>query len=256
MVQTFKTLKSPPVNIGIIGKYTELVDAYKSVNESLVHASIFMKNKVNIEWISSERLKSTDEALKHLDGILIPGGFGDRGIEGKIRSIQYAREFRIPFLGICLGLQCAVIEFARNVCSIKGANSSEFLKDHNLPAVIDIMSSQTHIDDKGGTMRLGQYPCVIKKGTLAAKLYKKYKVNERHRHRYEVNNRFRNKLESKGMVMSGLSPDKKLVEIIEIPSHPFFIAVQFHPEFQSTPLHPHPLFIGLVRASLQKMKSK
>lgn len=248
-----KKLKNPKhrVKIGICGKYIDLRDAYKSIAESFAHAGVANSAEVKLEWISSEDI-SRDGPEKHLtgiDGLLVPGGFGDRGIEGKIEAVRYVRENGIPFLGICLGLQCAVIEMARNAAGLEGANSSEFDSKTSYP-VIDLMDEQRNITDKGGTMRLGTYPCRISQGSLAQELYDSLSINERHRHRYEVNPEYKDRLEKCGMKFSGLSPDGKLVEMIELPSHPFFIASQFHPELKSRPMNPHPLFVGLVKASL------
>lgn len=254
-------LKNPEhkVRIGICGKYIDLKDAYKSIIEAFSHAGAPHKSSVSLKWISSERI-TEDGAEAHLsdiDGLLVPGGFGERGIEGKIEAVTYIRENNIPFLGICLGLQCAVVDFARNAAGLKRANSSEFDSKTAHP-VIHLMDEQKNVTDKGGTMRLGSYPCRIVPATLAQKLYGAININERHRHRYEVNNEYREKLGSAGMVFSGLSPDGNLVEIIELPSHPFFIAGQFHPELKSHPMNPHPLFAGLVGAALEykQVKSK
>ncbi|UCE67429.1 MAG: CTP synthase [Candidatus Zixiibacteriota bacterium] len=246
-------LKNPEhkVRIGICGKYIDLRDAYKSIAESFVHAGVANNAGVMLEWISSEEI-SRDGPEMHLsgiDGLLVPGGFGDRGIEGKIDAVKYVRENKIPFLGICLGLQCAVIELARNEAGLNGANSSEFNGKTAYP-VIDLMDEQRNITDKGGTMRLGSYPCKISSGSLAHRLYNSLNINERHRHRYEVNPEYKNKLEECGMKFSGLSPDGKLVEMIELSSHPYFIASQFHPELKSHPMNPHPLFVGLVKAAM------
>jgi CTP synthase len=245
------------ITIGIVGKYAELKDAYMSIIEALVHAGAKNDTRVNINWIQSEILEKEDyvEILNKfredgkLDGILVPGGFGDRGIEGKINAANYARENNIPFLGICLGMQCAVIEYARNVCKLEGANSTEF--DENTPhPVIDLLPEQKEVTQKGGTMRLGAYPAILKEETLAYKLYGKKEVYERHRHRYEVNPEYHGILEENGLVISGTSPDGRLAEFIEIQNHKYFIATQAHPEFKSRPNKPHPLFDGLVRASL------
>ena len=247
-------LKKPDyeVTIGICGKYIDLRDAYKSIIEAFIHGGIAQKTRVNLKWISSEKITEDgpETHLSDLDGLLIPGGFGERGIEGKIEAVRYVRESEIPFLGICLGLQCAVVDFARNAAGLEGANSSEFDNKAKYP-VIHLMDEQRNITDKGGTMRLGTYPCKITPGTLAEKLYGKTSVSERHRHRFEVNNEYRDNFSKGGMVFSGLSPDGKLVEIIELPSHPFFIAGQFHPELKSRPMNPHPLFAGLVGAALK-----
>ncbi|MDQ3916709.1 MAG: CTP synthase [Actinomycetota bacterium] len=237
------------VNIGIIGKYVTLPDAYLSVVESLKHAGFAHGRQIEITWVASDDLETADldEALGHLDGILIPGGFGVRGVEGKIRAVQYARERGVPFFGICLGLQCAVVEFARNVAGLADANSSEFgTSDH---PVVDILVGQD-LDRLGGTMRLGAYLCKLTPGTRAEAAYGKEVITERHRHRYEVNPRFRRKLEDAGLVCSGESPDGTLVEIVELPDHPWFVAGQFHPEFKSRPDRPHPLFRDFVGAAI------
>ncbi|MEE9553891.1 MAG: CTP synthase [candidate division Zixibacteria bacterium] len=248
------TIKNPDheVTIGICGKYIDLKDAYKSIIEAFLHGGVPHKAKVKLKWISSEKITedSAETHLSEVDGLLVPGGFGERGIEGKIEAVRYVRENNIPFLGICLGLQCAVVDYARNVAGLTGANSSEFDNKSDYP-VIHLMDEQRNITDKGGTMRLGNYPCKITPGSLAEKLYGKTSINERHRHRFEVNNDYRDRFSEKGMVFSGLSPDGKLVEIIELPSHPYFIAGQFHPELKSRPMNPHPLFAGLVGAALK-----
>lgn len=237
------------VNIGICGKYVELHDAYKSITETFVHAGAENKLKVNLIWLNAEKFEYEDpaELLKDVHGLLVPGGFGERGIEGKIRAIQFAREKKIPFFGICLGMQCAVIEFARNVCGLKQANSTEFRKTRQ--NVIDLMPDQRKIKDLGGTMRLGAYPCILEKGTKAYEAYKTELISERHRHRYEVNNKFRKVLQDNGMIFSGLSPDGTLVEIIELQDHPWFLGCQFHPELKSRALRAHPLFREFVKAS-------
>ncbi len=239
------------VKIAIAGKYTELFDAYKSIMESFVHAGVENKARVELEWVASEKLEheNAEKYLKEVSGLLIPGGFGDRGIEGKIKAVKYARENDLPFFGICLGLQCAVIDFARSVCGLRNANSSEFSDDGDC-SVIDFMPDQVTITKKGGTMRLGAYPCVLKKGTRAYKIYGKEKITERHRHRYEVNNEYRDVLEKHGMVFSGIYPDNDLVEIIELPDKRWFVAGQFHPEFKSRALRAHPLFRSFVKAAL------
>ncbi len=251
MIRKLNNLKNK-VKIGICGKYIDLRDAYKSITESFVHAGVANNTEVEINWISSEAIYSDgpDAHLSDIDALLIPGGFGERGIEGKITATKYVREKQVPFLGICLGLQCAVIDFARNVAGLSGANSSEFDKETEYP-VIHLMDEQRKITNKGGTMRLGKYPCNIASGSLAQKLYGLSSINERHRHRYEVNPEYIETLTEKGMVFSGISPDGKLVEMIELPSHPFFIASQFHPELKSRPMDPHPLFVGLVKAALE-----
>ncbi|HEY4611368.1 MAG TPA: CTP synthase [Bacteroidota bacterium] len=236
------------VTLGVCGKYTDLLDAYKSINESFIHAGAENDVAVDIKWIKAEDIEQNgaEKYLKELSGLLVPGGFGERGIEGKIKAIRYVREKKIPFFGICLGLQCAVIEFARNVCGMPGANSTEFKKTkYN---VIDLMIDQKGVKNMGGTMRLGAYPCILTKGSKAYKAYHKELIYERHRHRYEVNNKFRKKLSENGMAFSGLSPDNTLVEIIELSDHPWFVAGQFHPELRSRAINPHPLFREFVRA--------
>ena len=240
------------VTIAIVGKYVQLPDAYLSVYEALNHAGIQHDHKIDLQWVDAEELspKQVKEKLKKAAGILVPGGFGIRGIEGKIAAAKYARENKIPYLGICLGMQCAVVEFARNVAGLKNANSSEFESDTSYP-VIDIMEEQKNIEDMGASMRLGNYPCILEPKTMAKELYGKDKVEERHRHRYEVNNDFREDLAKAGMVFSGRSPDDKLVEMIELSDHPYFIASQFHPEFNSRPIRPHPLFSGFVGAAIK-----
>ena len=239
-----------PVKIGLIGKYVSLPDAYLSVAESLKHAGFAHDAQLEIEWIASDDLETAnlDEVLGNVDGILVPGGFGVRGIEGKIQAVRYARENDIPFLGICLGLQCAVIEFARNVAGLEGANSAEFDASSPFP-VVDVLAGQD-LSALGGTMRLGAYPCKLKPGSKAAAAYDGELIYERHRHRYEVNPRLRRKLEDAGLVCSGESPNGTLVEIIELPEHPWFVAGQFHPEFKSRPDRPHPLFRDFVGAAL------
>jgi len=245
------------VRVGIAGKYVELHDAYKSIIESFVHAGVENNARVELVWLDSEEIEKNgvDSYLKDISGLLIPGGFGERGIEGKIEAVKYARENDMPFFGICLGMQCAVIEFARSVCGIVDANSSEFCKNTKNP-VIDFLPDQVKIKRKGGTMRLGSYPCVLKKGTLAHSIYGKDLINERHRHRYELNNKYRKILSDHGMVFSGLSPDENLVEIIELPEKRWFVAGQFHPEFKSRALKPHPLFRSFVKASLEYKDQK
>jgi len=240
------------VEIAVVGKYIGLQDAYKSIYEALVHAGIHNDTKVIVHKIDSEDIEKDGPSkfLKGVSGILIPGGFGYRGIEGKIAAIKFARENNIPFLGLCLGMQCAAIEFARNVCGLRNANSTEFNKKTHHP-VISLLEEQRHVKDMGGTMRLGAYPCRVKKGTLAYKVYKKALVSERHRHRYEFNNKYRKIFSGKGMDFSGIYPKKDLVEMIEVASHPYFIAVQSHPEFKSKPDRPHPLFREFIRAALK-----
>lgn len=242
------------ITIGICGKYNLIPDAYKSITESFIHAGAYNGVKVNLQWIDSEEIEKNKSGLSQVlgkvRGVLVCPGFGERGIEGKIAVIKYAREKKLPFFGICLGLQCAVIEFARNVCGLKNANSTEFKESRY--SVIDIMEYQKSVKIKGGSMRLGAYPCIIEKNSLAYKCYKREFVNERHRHRYEVNNNYRKNLTDKGMILSGLSPDSTLVEIVELPKsmHPFFIACQFHPEFKSRVIDPHPLFREFVKACI------
>ncbi len=239
------------VSIALIGKYVGLKDSYKSLYESLIHGGIGNEVKIHIEWIDSERLEGGEVSpiLKGCSGILVAGGFGTRGTEGKISAIRYAREGGIPFFGICLGMQCAVIEVARNIAGLKGANSTEFESRTPHP-VIDLMGSQRDKEDMGGTMRLGAYPCLIEKGTRAYQAYQQGAISERHRHRYEVNNAYRKQLSDAGLLFAGLSPDKKLVELIELKNHPWFLAVQYHPEFQSQPATPHPLFREFIKAAL------
>lgn len=241
------------VKIGLVGKYTRLPDAYMSVLEALRHAGFHHGRKVEVTWIEAEGVSPeiVEEKLAAMDGILVPGGFGVRGIEGKILAARYAREHNIPYLGLCLGLQCAVVEFARHVASLKGANSSEFDPDTPYP-VIDLLPEQKKIKAKGGTMRLGLYPCKLLKGSIAQQAYGKNEASERHRHRYEVNNKYRKKLADAGLVFSGTSPDNKLVEIIEVKKHPFFVATQFHPEFKSRPTRPHPLFDKFIEAAVER----
>ena len=243
--------------IALVGKYIAIRDAYKSVHEALHHAGMAHNCKVNVKCVEAEELERNPRLLKGVDGILVPGGFGSRGVNGKIVAIKYAREHKVPFLGICLGMQCTAIEYARNVVGWKDANSTEFDEKTAHP-VIDLMADQKGVTQKGGTMRLGAYPCVIEPGTLAAKLYKSTKISERHRHRYELSydSEGRRALEKAGLKVSGTSPDGRLVEIVELPGHPYFIAGQFHPEFKSRPTEPHPLFEGLVRSALKTMKSE
>ena len=241
------------VNIAMVGKYVDLADAYKSLNEALAHGGIANECAVRIIHVDSEAIEAgkLEADVTAADGILVPMGFGERGTEGKITAVQYARENKIPFLGICFGMQMAVIEFARNVCGLERANSVEVDPDTPNP-VIDMMLEQRGLSDMGGTMRLGAYPCTVKEGTLAHKVYGKKNISERHRHRYEFNTRFRQQIEDAGMVLSGTSPDGSLVEMVEIPEHPWFLASQFHPEFKSRPLDCHPMFKGFVKAALQR----
>lgn len=241
------------VTIALVGKYVTLHDAYLSVMESLTHAGISLGADVSIEWIDCEEVtdKTAQKLLGSVDGILIPGGFGDRGVEGKIEACKYARENNIPFLGICLGMQIAVIEFARNVCGLTDANSSEF-DPNGQHRVIDIMEEQINIVNKGGTMRLGAYPCKVEENSRLKEVYGDSMISERHRHRYEFSNQYRDQFTSKGLLISGTSPDHQLVEAVEIPANDYFVAVQFHPEFKSRPNKPHPLFSGLVNAAIKK----
>lgn len=248
---------SQEVKIAICGKYIDLHDSYKSIIEAFVHAGVENDARVILKWVDAEEIEKggVNGHLDEVSGLLIPGGFGERGIEGKIEAVRYARERELPFLGICLGLQCAVIEFARNVCGLKNANSREFDPETEHP-VIDLMEEQKGVRAKGGTMRLGAYPCLLKEGTLAYRIYGQGRISERHRHRYEVNNRYRGVLEEHGMIMSGINPDRDLVEIIELRDHPWFVAGQFHPELKSRVLRAHPLFRGFVRAALRHQKNR
>jgi CTP synthase len=252
-----KCLKEPcePVNIALVGKYVELEDAYYSVREALCHAGLYHNRDVNLEWVHSEELeKDGGEALlRQAQGIIVPGGFGIRGIEGMVRAATYARENKIPYLGLCLGMQVMVIEFARHVLNSDKANSTEFDASTPYP-VIGLLPEQRAIKDKGGTMRLGVYPCHLVSGSRAAMAYGQSLVYERHRHRYEFNNEYRAILEEAGMVYSGLSPDGRLVEICELADHPWMVSCQFHPEFGSRPNRPHPLFCGFVAAAKDVMR--
>ncbi|NME82633.1 CTP synthase [Clostridium sp. SM-530-WT-3G] len=251
MVNRIKNLKDN-VEIALVGKYVELHDAYISVVEALSHGGYANDSEVKIRWINAEDIENGDvnEILKGVDGVLVPGGFGDRGVEGKIESIKWARENKVPFLGICLGMQCAVIEFARNVLGFEGANSSEINPDTKYP-VIDLMNDQKDIENLGGTMRLGQYPCKLDESSKSFDLYGTDLINERHRHRYEFNNTYREQIVEAGMKIAGTSPDNRLVEIVEIEDHPWFVAAQFHPELKSRPNKPHPLFRGFIEAALK-----
>ncbi|HBI82041.1 MAG TPA: CTP synthase [Bacteroidales bacterium] len=239
------------VKIGLVGKYVKLPDAYKSIIESFIHAGAANDCKVDLELIQSEDINTDNllQKLGHLKGILVAPGFGHRGIEGKILSVKYARENKIPFFGICLGMQCAVIEFARNILGLADANSTEMVRTTPHP-VIDLMEDQKGITDMGGTMRLGVYPCVVTKGSIASTAYKQLEVNERHRHRYEFNNKYLDQFQKAGMVPAGINPDTGLVEIMELSNHPWFVGVQFHPEYNSTVLRPHPLFVDFVKAAM------
>ncbi len=237
----------------VVGKYIQLQDAYKSIYEALHHGGIINDCSVEIRRIESEEIekKGPEQFLQAIDAVLVPGGFGTRGIEGKIRAIQYARENKIPFFGICLGMQCAAIEFARHVAHLKGANSTEFDKQTSHP-VISLLDEQRKVKQLGGTMRLGAQPCQLRKGTRAYQLYKESKISERHRHRYEFNSAYRAQFEKAGMIVSGYLPGKRLVEIVEIPEHPWFIGCQFHPELKSKPDRCHPLFRGFIKAAMQR----
>ena len=250
MIEKINNVTDKVVTIAIVGKYVRLEDSYLSVAESLRHAGFENGVKIDVKYIDSEEItnKNVKEKLKGIDGIVVPGGFGNRGIEGKIETIKYARENKVPFLGICLGMQMAVVEFARNVLKLEDVNSEEFEPECKNP-VIHIMTDQKVVTRKGGTMRLGSYPCKIKEGTLANRVYKEININERHRHRFEYNNDYREKMEKAGLTISGTSPDGTLVEMVEIENHPFFIASQFHPEFKSRPDKPAPLFVALVKAA-------
>jgi CTP synthase len=245
------------ITIGLIGKYVELQDSYKSILESFIHAGAVNEVKVNVESIHSEYLNEQNAKLKlsHLDGVLVAPGFGERGIEGKIDAIRYVREQNIPFLGICLGMQMAVIEFARNVIGLSDANSTEMMPNTTHP-VIDLMESQKSITKKGGTMRLGAWDCKISSDSIASKVYGTHTIKERHRHRYEFNNNYKAEIEAAGMIATGLNPETGLVEIIEVPNHPWFVGVQYHPEYKSTVANPHPLFVAFVRAALKYKKAK
>src|ERR1041385_1495427 len=245
------------VRIAVVGKYTDYVDSYKSVVEALIHGGIANDVGVDISWVSSERFtdyEHTRDALLDVDGLLVPGGFGVRGVEGMVHAGRFARETGLPFFGICLGMQTAIIEFARNVCNIDDSNSSEFAPECD-NAVISLMESQQHVTDVGGTMRLGAYPCRLTRGSRAAEIYGQTEVSERHRHRYEVSNKYREQFVQQGLRLSGLSPDGQLVEIIEIPKHPWFIGCQFHPELQSRPTRPHPLFAGFIAAAERRKRA-
>lgn len=254
LVGRVKSLKTT-TEIAIVGKYVALHDAYLSIVESLGHAGIASDTEVKIRWINAEEVfdHNVGELLSGVQGILVPGGFGDRGIEGKVSAIRYARQNKIPFFGICLGMQVAVVEYARSVLGLEGANSSEIHPTTPYP-VIDLLPEQKDIEDLGGTMRLGLYPCKLKEGSLAVQCYGEELVYERHRHRYEFNNEYRDSIEAAGLVISGTSPDGRLVEIVECPDHPWFLAVQFHPEFTSRPNRPQPLFKHFVQAAYQQAR--
>jgi CTP synthase len=238
------------VRIGICGKYVNLKDAYKSIIESFVHAGVANDVHVNLTWVDTEQISryNAKRKLSRFAGILVPGGFGSRGIEGKLETVRYARLNKVPMFGICLGMQCAIVEFARNVCGLPETTSCEF-DPESAHQVISLMPDQAEVTEKGGTMRLGAYPCELKEGSRVREIYGDNPISERHRHRYEVNNKYRDALSSKGMVFSGLSPNGQLVEIIELKRHPWFIGCQFHPELKSRPMRPHPLFRDFVRAA-------
>jgi CTP synthase len=249
-----QTVKHPrdTIRIAMVGKYVDLADSYKSLHEALLHGGIANECKVEIDYVDSEKIEQDGipDAVDRADGILVPMGFGPRGTEGKIAAVRYAREEKVPFLGICFGMQMAVIEYARHVCGLDGANSSE-VDEHTPHPVIHLMTGQRTVTSKGGTMRLGAYACVLREDSLAFRLYGKRKISERHRHRYEVNNAYRDSLTQHGLILSGLSPDESLVEMIELTNHPFFLASQFHPEFKSRPLDCHPMFKGFIKAAFQ-----
>jgi CTP synthase len=257
VVARFKNPSRGSIKIGIVGKYVHLKDSYKSLHEALVHGGLNNDCRVELEYLDSELVEQQgpEALLSGLDAVLVPGGFGDRGTEGKIAAIGYARTNRIPFFGICLGMQLGVVEFARNVAGLVGANSSEFDKDTPY-AVIDLMPDQRGVRNKGATMRLGAYPCVLAPGSLACDAYGTTEISERHRHRYEFANDFRDRLVAAGLVLSGTSPDKRLVEMVELRDHPFFVGCQFHPEFQSRPASPHPLFARFVKEALERQATR
>ena len=248
MIEKFKNPKKI-MKVAVVGKYVELKDAYMSINESIEHAGFNKDTKVEIEYLQAENIDV--RSLKNYEGILVPGGFGDRGIEGKLEAIRYARENKIPFLGICLGMQTATIEFARNVLGYEGATSTEFDKETAYP-IISLMAEQEGVEDMGGTMRLGAYPCLLEEGSKISQLYNEKEISERHRHRFEFNNKYKEVFEENGMKIVGTSPDGKYVEAVELENHPYFIAVQYHPEFKSRPTNPHPLFSGWIEAILEK----
>ncbi len=256
LVEEVNKPNKPEVKIALVGKYVELHDAYMSVREALKHAALAQGVELHIDWIHSADLEKGKgwELVKGADGVIVPGGFGSRGIEGKIMAAKYARENKVPYLGLCLGMQLMCVEFARNVLCHEDANSTEFDRSTTYP-VIDLMIEQRSITDMGGTMRLGSYPCVLQPGTKAGAAYNKPQIDERHRHRFEFNNSYREEFEKAGMVFSGISPDGKLMEISELKDHPYMIASQFHPEFLSRPNHPHPLFVGLVKAAAERARA-
>ena len=243
------------MTIALVGKYIQLHDAYISVVEALKHGGVYNRADVTIKWVDSELVtnENADELFSDVNGILVPGGFGSRGIEGKISSIKYAREHNIPFLGICLGMQMAIVEFARNVVGFADAHTSELDMDTTHP-VIHLMPDQNDVEDIGGTLRLGSYPCVLDKSSKSYEVYGEELIHERHRHRYEVNNHYREDLTKAGMKLSGISPDGRIVEMVEIPAHPWFVATQAHPEFKSRPNRPHPLFRDFIKAAVENKK--
>jgi CTP synthase len=250
-----ETIKNPDgqVTIGIVGKYVELEDSYKSLNEALIHGGVANRLRVQIRWVESEDLvedPNWEDRLRDLDAVLVPGGFGKRGISGMLRAINYARREQTPYFGICLGMQCATIEFARNVCGLEGADSTEFDDDAAHPVIFKLRDL-IGVEALGGTMRLGAYPCQLKEGSLAKRIYNSPDISERHRHRYEFNPRYEDELGGGGLVFSGKSPDGKFIEIVELPDHPWFLGCQFHPEFKSKPLDPHPLFVSFIRAAYE-----
>jgi CTP synthase len=256
IVKRVKRPTGAPVRIAVVGKYTALVDSYKSIQESLIHGGIAHDCGVEIDWLSSEATDVQGDAFPgRYDGVLIPGGFGGRGVQGMVDTVRRIREEGVPFLGICLGLQCAIIEFARNACGLEGADSSEFVPDTPHP-VISLLDSQRKVTDMGGTMRLGAYPCVLQEGSRALSVYSEPEISERHRHRYEVNNEYRDLLSAQGLRFAGLSPDGGLVEIIELSDHPFFVATQFHPELKSRPTRPHPLFAAFIGAARARARER
>ena len=252
LIKKIKNVKDKTVNIAIVGKYTKLEDSYLSVIESIKHAGYTKAVKTNVELVDSEKITPSNvkSTLKNYDGIIVPGGFGNRGIEGMITAIRYARENKVPFLGICLGMQMCVIEFARDVLKLEDVNSEEF-EPNAKNLVIHIMEEQKKINKKGGTMRLGAYPCKLLEKSKVKKMYAQDMISERHRHRYEYNNDYREQMEQKGLKIAGTSPDESLVEIVELENHPFFVGCQFHPEFKSRPNKPHPLFVELVAKSIK-----
>jgi CTP synthase len=254
LIEQLRTLDNE-VSIGVVGKYVELEDAYKSLREALVHGGIAHGLKTRIDWVEAERLEGRDDVseLNQYDGILVPGGFGKRGIPGMVRAIQFARESRVPFFGICLGMQCAVIEYGRNLAGLENANSTEFEVNTSSP-VIYKLRDLLGVDTIGGTMRLGAYPCELTPGSLVNRVYEQSMISERHRHRYEFNRAFEETLTGAGLIISGVSPDKNFVEVVEIEDHPWFLGCQFHPEFKSRPLEPHPLFSSFVNAAYEHQK--